>query len=771
MKSRPSPVAVTSNRPITIAATVAGLLVGYWLRVWLLGEKSVWWDEGLAVWAARQPLSAMAAWTAADVHPPLYFALLHYWRLLVGDSEFAIRYLSVGVGVLTLAVSAAVARRVGGGAIASVVAIWLVATSRFEVWWSQEARMYALAGLLVMLIVHATLSPTGGRRRLVVAVLANAALLWTLYLGVGVLVVQALHAFGSQLGRRPAAALRALAPVAGGLVASVLAFAPWLAYMLPRTRSWSVQEAFDSAAFARLYGTLLATGVSTNVDALAPIVMGAVAAVVALTVLALVRPRQSELRPRVLLLAAVIVVPPILVWALTVLPRDLGYAPKPEARYLLPFATAFYVLAAVVLEAVVSRLAQRRLRVMLAVGASLLLGLGSTLSLPGYYVERVMVDDYRSAAATLRAYARTGDAVLLHSDHNWPVFAYHWSGPFRGTPSLQAATDAGADYLLSPLWQQTDALWLVVNDDGLRVDKDRLYERWLMARATRVDTWRSGGSRLVRFARTAVGAPQPHTPAPAVSGATPRSTGAVVTIEQPVRRLAAGSAMTMFAWVRCAALPANTVLAADLGDPPVASTSASIGDCPDVARVQLTFRVPPDAPSDTYPVRVTVGGQIATAREIEVVAVKTSGPPAAHIGQVAEPDVVLGSPPVIGLVSSAIEHSDASSLTVRLRWRSLRPVESSLKVFVHAAGPGDALVAQRDDYPGGGQRPTTTWLPGDELEDVYTVVLPAGTSGTDLWLYAGLYDPTSGDRLGPVRVRGGAPEPADRIPLGQPPGR
>jgi len=55
---------------------MALLVIAYALRVYRLGDQNVWWDEGLAVWAVRQPLAAATAWTASDVHPPLFFWML-----------------------------------------------------------------------------------------------------------------------------------------------------------------------------------------------------------------------------------------------------------------------------------------------------------------------------------------------------------------------------------------------------------------------------------------------------------------------------------------------------------------------------------------------------------------------------------------------------------------------------------------------------------------------------------------------------------------------
>lgn len=83
----------TPRSQVTVLLLVILLLASFGLRVYRLGDKSVWWDEGLAAWAARRSLAEIARWTAADVHPPLYFWMLHFWRWGSGDSEFGLRLL------------------------------------------------------------------------------------------------------------------------------------------------------------------------------------------------------------------------------------------------------------------------------------------------------------------------------------------------------------------------------------------------------------------------------------------------------------------------------------------------------------------------------------------------------------------------------------------------------------------------------------------------------------------------------------------------------
>ena len=63
------------------------LLAAFALRIWLLGDQNLWWDEGLAIWAVRQSPLQMTLWTASDVHPPLYFWLLQMFVRLGGVSS------------------------------------------------------------------------------------------------------------------------------------------------------------------------------------------------------------------------------------------------------------------------------------------------------------------------------------------------------------------------------------------------------------------------------------------------------------------------------------------------------------------------------------------------------------------------------------------------------------------------------------------------------------------------------------------------------------
>ena len=135
-------------RPLLMVA--AALCVGLALRVLMLGSKSFWLDETLSIQLAANPLQLWARGFDHS-HPPLYYALLHYW-LPLGASEFALRLSSALVGSLAIPLSYRLAVDLGGRRVAYTT-MWLAALSPLLVWYSQELRSYSL--LLVFGLVMA----------------------------------------------------------------------------------------------------------------------------------------------------------------------------------------------------------------------------------------------------------------------------------------------------------------------------------------------------------------------------------------------------------------------------------------------------------------------------------------------------------------------------------------------------------------------------------------------------------------------------------------
>ena len=123
------------------------VLLAFALRVLRLDFQPLWWDEGYSVWFATHPLGQMAALTAQDIHPPLYYALLHGWIGLAGGRSGRLRLLSVMIGVLAIPAIYLAGRRMLNRR-AALLAAFLLAINPLHVYYSQEVRMYGLVALL-----------------------------------------------------------------------------------------------------------------------------------------------------------------------------------------------------------------------------------------------------------------------------------------------------------------------------------------------------------------------------------------------------------------------------------------------------------------------------------------------------------------------------------------------------------------------------------------------------------------------------------------------
>ncbi|MCG3208736.1 MAG: hypothetical protein FOGNACKC_02348 [Anaerolineae bacterium] len=138
---------------------IALILIAFGLRLYNLTYHSLWFDEAVSVYWARQSLPRIleVGFTLQeDRLPPLYYLTLKGWGALAGFGELAVRLPSVFYGVLLIPVLAGIGamlfnRRVG------LFAAALAAVNPFLVWYSQEARMYAPAVFFGALAVWALL--------------------------------------------------------------------------------------------------------------------------------------------------------------------------------------------------------------------------------------------------------------------------------------------------------------------------------------------------------------------------------------------------------------------------------------------------------------------------------------------------------------------------------------------------------------------------------------------------------------------------------------
>ena len=134
------------------------LTAGLLLRLISINQ-SLWLDEATtAIVAGFSLTDFFAKFMPADFHPPLYYLVIHYWSLLFGTSEIAIRIPSVIFGLLTIYITYLIAKQFKSDnkskIIWPIVPALFLATSGLHIYYSQEARMYSLATFLVTLIIY-----------------------------------------------------------------------------------------------------------------------------------------------------------------------------------------------------------------------------------------------------------------------------------------------------------------------------------------------------------------------------------------------------------------------------------------------------------------------------------------------------------------------------------------------------------------------------------------------------------------------------------------
>ena len=146
----------TAKRSFPAGLLAALLLIAFAVRVFHLDFQSLWRDEVDAIRFSGGTLPQLLHdLTRAGHNGPLYFAVLHLWRRSTGDSEFALRYLSVVGGTLMVALTYATGRALRLKKSAALTATALIATAPYLLWYSQEAKMYSWLASLVLLAIFA----------------------------------------------------------------------------------------------------------------------------------------------------------------------------------------------------------------------------------------------------------------------------------------------------------------------------------------------------------------------------------------------------------------------------------------------------------------------------------------------------------------------------------------------------------------------------------------------------------------------------------------
>jgi 4-amino-4-deoxy-L-arabinose transferase-like glycosyltransferase len=289
------------------------------LRLISLGASLLWYDEAFTAAVVKLPLLRMLSAIQGDVHPPLWYLIDWVMTRLLGSSEFALRLPSALFGTAAVLVMYNLVKKSSG----EVPARWasgLMAVMPGQLYYSQEARMYSLLTLLVLLGAQAVIERKWLRLALCCVLLLYTQNFGVLYSGV-------LAAWGLWQSKG-----KALVKMA----AASLAYAPWAVTALHQVKI--VSAGFWVPPPGNVGGALYFLSYTTLFERLPQVLIihGAALSVV-LTITSLICLRKDLRAARPLLALAFL--PPAVLYVLSIV-----WHPVLVDRILLPSGAAIVAL-------------------------------------------------------------------------------------------------------------------------------------------------------------------------------------------------------------------------------------------------------------------------------------------------------------------------------------------------------------------------------------------------------------------------------------------
>ncbi len=429
------------SRPTSLVV-MGSMVVGAAIRSNV--PRGLWVDEAISVSEARMPYGAMIHQLAvADVHPPLYFTVLWASVRLIGFGDDAVRVPSIVFGILLIPLVYLLGKEAYDRRTGAVGAV-IVSVAPYTVWYSQEARMYALLMVFGVIALWAQLRifHRGGWYPWVVYTVASIAMVCTQYFGIWQLVTQQLIFIGVGLvrwrrHRRPGTLLW---PWLCSAVVILITLVP-LALMMKVQfhNAQATGQAFQGSVNTvgttslNIYTVLLNLGYST-IGFHSSAVMSYVVAIWPIGVLGALLLLGRRCRPVTYLLVAVVVVPVIAMFVLGEFKASLA-----DVRYL---STTVPVVLLMIARTVTTLVSSKR--VLTLVMVALVAVMSVALFNQQFASSNPRRYNFREALHRVDADARPGDLILydpLNAEMK-PVISYYSpelrSAPLSANPTVKA---------------------------------------------------------------------------------------------------------------------------------------------------------------------------------------------------------------------------------------------------------------------------------------------------------------------------------------------
>jgi mannosyltransferase len=481
-------------------APYALILLAFLVRLNGLTYQSLWRDEVDAICFAQAPLlnqlpqtalsftptcppnipNLLAAFTQPGFNGPLYFLMLRGWISLLGYSELVLRYFSLLCGVISVALIITLGTRLFNRTI-SLIAGTLLAASAYQVWYSQEAKMYTLITMLTLAAIYLLRrSVENGQLRFWIGVVVCTTVAMAAHILAALLIPVEVVVF---LLWWPHSRKHLLA----GSIALLCVTVPYLPLAIDRLK-WVFEPA--ETGFARYtFGEMLSTlggaytrGIFNQLDDQLILIATATVTIIALFgLLSIDSPDRSGSRPdrlmaRLSLIAWALI--PTIIIALISINRPLF-----TDRYLIWIQPAFYLAVALGVYALGKwwkPLAVVALSALLIVNA---FGTVTQATTP-------LKSDFRSAAQAIGQAIKPDDIVVFQIPYVQYDFDYYFRRPYQalggpytnfpGTIDGYQDSEATVSNQVQTMFTNRSTVWLVSSEAAMW-DARNLLQRWLEA--------------------------------------------------------------------------------------------------------------------------------------------------------------------------------------------------------------------------------------------------------------------------------------------------
>jgi len=462
-----------SPRRQSILTLVGVTIVASLLRLYTLGKRSLWIDEGssVAIAGSRLPHLVHLLWLG-ESNMALYYVTLHFW-LGWGRSEFAMRSLSVTFAVATIPLIYALGCELLNPRVALAASLML-AVNADHIEFAQDARGYAMVVFLCAAATYYLVRGLrdGGLRNWSLYVIAMTLAGYTHLLAMLELAAHVVGLVWLRPGRH------AIKSFAGAFILAALLWIPLVLFAVFRN-SGQLAWVPPPSVYAIGHVFYLVSGDLFRRNGTAVVFAGLLA-----LALGGVIAQWGSTRARALGFLWTLVLTP-----LTVLLFISHWQPMLVDRYLL-----FCMPAALLLGA--AGLSELRNRSVVTVYFALLMVLLLRSDLDYYRYFRG--GDWRDTAQYVLAEGRPGDAVILFPDETRWSFDYYYQSQMHRTQSprvvfpnwdsfyrINGVYAGGCDAIgpssttLVSLPANYRRVWLVLSHDGLRKPRRAPESRFL----------------------------------------------------------------------------------------------------------------------------------------------------------------------------------------------------------------------------------------------------------------------------------------------------